>query len=316
MPHTTGIHHITAIGGPPQETLDFYTQGLGLRLVKTTVNFDDPGTYHLYFGDATGQPGTILTFFPWTHAVTGQTGAGMVRATAFSIPEASVSYWTDRLPSTGAQQVAEPVERFGAPVIRFRDPHGLPLELVATPDASEFDGWAGGPVPAEHAVRAFHHVTLAVDAIAPTADVLMEVLGYEHVAEEDGRRRLQTNGKRARTIDLVTSGMAAQLGKGTVHHIAFRAESEEQQAAWQAALRDRGVHVTGVKDRQYFKSIYFREPGGVLFEIATDTPGFLRDESEDALGTALKLPPWMEDQREAIEKKLSPIRRSSSGTTA
>lgn len=314
MPSTPGIHHITAISGLPQETLDFYAQGLGLRLVKTTVNFDDPGTYHLYFGDATGQPGTILTFFPWTHAAAGQTGASMVHATAFTIPNNSMGYWTERLSSLNARQVAAPIERFGAPVVRFRDPHGLPLELVATSEASQSDGWTDGPVPLEHTIRAFHGATLAVDSIGPTAEVLMDLLGYNRVAEEDGRHRLQADGKRARTIDLVTSGMATRLGKGTVHHIAFRARDEKEQAVWQAELRDRGFHVTEVKDRQYFKSIYFREPGGVLFEIATDAPGFLRDESEEALGMALKLPPWLEAQREGIDSRLPPLRRAPSGT--
>jgi len=314
MPTTTGIHHITAISGPPQETLDFYVQGLGLRLVKTTVNFDDPGTYHLYFGDTTGRPGTILTFFPWTHAVAGQTGAGMVQATAFAIPEASLDYWTDRLSSIEAQQVAEPIERFGAPVIRFRDPHGLPLELVATPHANPHGGWSDGPVPAEHAPRAFDGATLAVESIGPTADVLTGLLGYEFAAGDEGRHRFTADGDRARTIDLVTSQMATRLGAGTVHHIAFRAQDLDEQAVWQAALREHGFYVTDVKDRQYFQSIYFREPGGVLFEIATDAPGFLRDETEEALGTALKLPPWMDDQRAAIESKLPAIQRRSPGT--
>lgn len=312
MPTTTGLHHITAISGPPQETLDFYVGGLGLRLVKTTVNFDDPGTYHLYFGDATGQPGTILTFFPWPHATPGQTGAGMVQATAFAIPPASIDYWAERLAATGAQRVAGPVQRFGEPVIRFRDPHGLPLEVIGTSDVEALDGWGNGPVPAEHAMRGFHSATLALEATGPTADVLTGLLGFDAVGEDDGRHRFQGSGDQGQRIDLVTSGQSTRLGKGTVHHVAFRAQAEAEQAAWQAALRDRGFRVTDVKDRQYFKSIYFREPGGVLFEIATDGPGFLRDESETELGTDLKLPPWLEERRDTIEQKLPALERMPS----
>lgn len=312
MPTTTGIHHITAISGPPQETLDFYVGGLGLRLVKTTVNFDDPGTYHLYFGDATGQPGTILTFFPWAHAAPGQTGTGMVQATAFAVPAASIAYWMEQLTASGAQRVAEPVQRFGEPVIRFRDPHGLPLEVVGTSDAETQHGWTDGPVPAEHAIRGFHSATLALEAPGPTADVLADLLGLEFVKEDNGRHRFEGSGDCGHVIDLVTSGQSTRMGRGTVHHIAFRSKDEVEQAAWQEVLRDRGFRVTEVKDRQYFKSIYFREPGGVLFEIATDGPGFLRDESEAELGTTLKLPPWLEERRGAIEQKLPSIQRTPS----
>lgn len=315
MPTTTGIHHITAISGPPQETLDFYVDGLGLRLVKTTVNFDDPGTYHLYFGDATGQPGTILTFFPWTYATPGQTGAGMVQATAFAAPAASIDYWAERLPAVGAQRVAEPVQRFGEPVIRFRDPDGLPLDIVGTSRAETNAGWPGGPVPAAHALRGFHSATLGLESTGPTADVLTELLGFEVVGEEDGRRRFQGRGDRGHVIDLVLSGQSARLGTGTVHHIAFRARDDEEQARWHDALRDRGFRVTDVKDRQYFKSIYFREPGGVLFEVATDGPGFLRDESEAELGSTLQLPPWLEPRRDAIEQQLPSLRRTPPSRT-
>jgi glyoxalase family protein len=308
MATTTGIHHITAIGGPAQETLDFYTAGLGLRLVKTTVNFDDPSTYHLYFGDATGQPGTILTFFPWVRAVLGRLGAGMVHASAFAVPMSSIAYWMDRLWTSGAQEVEGPTRRFGESVIRFRDPHGLPLEIVGTTDARARDRWTGSPVPAAHAIRGFHGATLALDAISPTAGVLTDLLGLEANGEEGGRQRYQS-GASGQVIDLVTSNQAPRMGQGTVHHIAFRAVDEDEQAVWREELQKRGFRVTDVRDRQYFKSIYFREPGGVLFEIATDVPGFLRDESEAELGTTLTLPPWLEDQRETIERKLPPMRR-------
>ncbi len=302
-----GIHHITAIAGPAQENLDFYAEGLGLRLVKTTVNFDDPGTYHFYFGDAVGRPGSILTFFPWAHAAPGQTAAGTVSATAFAVPDGALAFWGERLEAIGARRVTEPVERFGVPVLRFRDPHGLPLELVATTEAGERGAWTTNAVGAPHAIRGFHSATLALRDVGPTAELLTDVFGFAAVGEEDGRYRFAGDGEWGHLVDLVASDRAARMGAGAVHHIAFRARDDEEQKAWQARLRARGFHVTEVKDRQYFKSIYFREPGGVLFEIATDAPGFLRDEAEEELGRELKLPPWLEVRRAEIERRLPPI---------
>ena len=302
---TDGIHHVTAISGDPQETVDFYAGVLGLRLVKKTVNFDDPSTYHLYLGDETGSPGTILTFFPFAVGHRGRVGRGQTSATAFAIPEGSKEYWVDRLDDLGVD-ADEPVERFGETVLPLRDGDGQPIELVEAD--SPIEPWADGPVPAEHAIRGFHGVTLLSARPGTTAGVL-ERLGYELVGEEDDRIRFRAAGDRAATVDVHDPGDAigGRQGAGTVHHVAFRAPDDDAQLAWRDRLIEAGLHVTGQKDRQYFRSIYFREPGGVLFEIATDGPGFRVDAAVDELGTALRLPPWLEDQREAIEAGLPPI---------
>jgi len=301
-----GLHHVTAIAGPPQHNVDFYAGVLGLRLVKRTVNFDDPGTYHLYFGDEVGRPGTAMTFFPWANAVRGRAGAGMTRATAFAVPPGSLDFWMGRL-ADRALDFGAPVERFGERVLPLADPDGLALELVER--EVPLPGWAGGPVPAAHALRGFDGVTLAVADPAPTATLLRDVLGYEPVGEEDGRQRLRTPaGDYAAVVDLVASQDLPRPGAGTVHHVAFRARDEAEQAAWQEAVRGAGLHVTEVRDRQYFRSIYFREPGGILFEIATDAPGFTLDEPVEALGEGLRLPPWLEGRRETIEARLVPLR--------
>lgn len=305
-----GIHHITAIAGPPQENIEFYTGFLGLRLVKKTVNFDDPYTYHLYYGDETGTPGTILTFFPWADAMQGKPGTGQAITISFSIPEDSVDYWIDRF----AEEVIDfetPFSRFGQQMIRFKDPDGLQLELVADPAAAEIAGWADGPVPAEHAVRGFHGVTLALDDYKPTAQLLLEVMGYEEtdVDEKERRHRYRSAGNGTGIfVDLLDNpDLLGRMGKGTIHHVAFRVKDKKEQLQWREKLISLGYHVTEVKDRQYFSSIYFREPGGVLFEIATDPPGFPKDEPVKALGTDLKLPPWLESRREMIEKRLPEI---------
>ena len=301
-----GIHHVTAIAGAAQRNLDFYADTLGLRLVKRTVNFDDPGTYHLYYGDVEGRPGSILTFFPWAGAVQGRAGAGMAQATAFAIPAEAMDYWTDRLAAHGVAAGA-PAERFGEAVIRFKDPDDLPLELVAHAGARGQKDWPGSPVPAEYALRSFHSVTLRTHRPDATARLLTDVFGYAAAGKDGVRRRLRApSGAPGSTIDLLPAedGAPGRASRGTVHHVAFRAESDEAQAAWRARVLDYGLQVTPVKDRQYFRSIYFREPGGVLFEIATDPPGFMLDEAAGALGTALKLPPWLEARRKQIEDQL------------
>jgi len=303
---THGIHHVTAVAGDPQSNVDFYTDVLGLRLVKQTVNFDDPTTYHLYYGDETGTPGTILTFFPFNYGRDGTPGAGQATATAFTIPdtEASLEYWTDRLRTHGLL-VEGPTTRFDETVIRFEDEDGQPLEFV-TGDSS-VEPWTGGPVPTAHAIRGFHSVTL--DSIQPdqTGDVL-ELLGYEQTGVDDGRVRYETQGETATVVDVLTqAGDNAILGSGTVHHVAFRAPDDETQAAWSDSLADLGIFVTEQKDRQYFRSTYFREPGGVLFEIATDEPGFATDEDVEALGSTLQLPPWLEDDRDSVTAQLEPL---------
>ncbi|WP_276255929.1 ring-cleaving dioxygenase [Halomontanus rarus] len=301
-PQTDGLHHVTAISSDPQANVDFYTDVLGVRLVKRTVNFDDPGTYHLYYGDETGSPGTILTFFPFEGARGGRVGRGQTSATTFVIPEASVDYWVDRLESMGVA-VDDPVERFDETVVPLRDHDGQPLELVA--GKSDVEPWTGGPVPAKHAIRGFHGVTL--DSLNPdaTGDVL-ETLGYERVGTAGERTRFRAAADRGAVVDLLDrpDGDRGQQGVGTVHHVAFRTADDETQAAWRDRLAEVGLRVTPQKDRQYFRSIYFREPGGILFEVATDGPGFDRDEPVATLGTDLKLPPWLEDDRDSLEERL------------
>ena len=295
-----GLHHVTAIAGPPRDNLAFYVGTLGLRLVKKTVNFDDPATYHLYYGDTEGRPGSILTFFPWTYASQGHTGTGMVAATTFEVPLGSIAEWADRLGKAGAN-VADRQERFGEEVLPFHDPDGLPLELAATSRASQQGGNEG------IGVRGFHSVTLDVAELDDTAQLLGDIFAFRVDDESDGRLRFRTDrSSRADVIDVLKGdgSTSGRPGVGTVHHIAFRVDSEQEQLEWRDRLDAAGYRVTPVQDRQYFKSIYFREPGGILFEIATDPPGFTLDESLDELGTMLKLPPWLEPRRVQIEAYL------------
>ncbi|WP_435360357.1 ring-cleaving dioxygenase [Haloarchaeobius sp. DFWS5] len=301
---THGIHHVTAIASDPQRNVEFYTSVLGLRLVKRTVNFDDPTTYHLYYGDERGSPGTALTFFPTEGARQGRVGKGQTNATAFAIPADSVDYWTERFDELGVDANV-PEERFGETVVPFRDHDGQPFELVATDEVGAgVEPWAEGPVPAEHAIRGFYGVTLHSLDTDVTASVL-ETLGYERVNEAPDRIRYRTDGDHATVVDLLTrDGERGVPGAGTVHHVAFRAVDDAEQADLATALDECGQHVTAQKDRQYFRSVYFREPGGILFEIATDGPGFDTDESLGELGSSLKLPPWLEGDRDRLEAEL------------
>jgi glyoxalase family protein len=300
------LHHITAIAADPAANLTFYRDVLGLRLIKRTVNFDDPGTYHLYYGDEGGTPGAILTFFPYVGAAKGRHGTGQAEEIAFAIPPASLGFWIDRL---GAKAVAfdQPQKRFGETVLAFRDPDGLLLELVTDEDAASLPGFAVGDVPAEHAIRGFRGITLWLEDIAPTAGVLTEVLGYEAGPVEGGRHRfVHPASGLGRIVDLrAAEGFwRGAQGAGTIHHIAFRASDDAAQAGATAALRPMGLGVTPQQDRNYFRSTYFREPGGVLFEIATDDPGFAIDEPLDRLGEALMLPARYERHRAEIEAVL------------
>ncbi len=302
MRRTTGIHHVTSVAGAAQGNVDFYTGGLGLRLVKRTVNFDDPGTWHLYYGDRSGSPGTLITFFPWQGIPVGRPGVGETAATAYAVPLRSLENWADSL---GVEQ--EPTERFGDPVLSLRDTDGSSIEIVGEDPSSGEDL---SPA-AEAAIRGFHSVTLAVAQPEPTARILSGILGYESIGEENGRLRFAVPGPGpGRIVDLVRpeDSVPARLGSGSVHHVAFRARDDDEQAEFRGALQDAGIDVTPVRDRQYFRSIYFREPGGVLFEIATDPPGMLIDESLETLGTELRLPPWYESARERIEAALPPIK--------
>jgi glyoxalase family protein len=309
-PSITGLHHVTAIASDPQRTLDFYVGLLGLRFVKRTVNFDDPTSYHFYFGDARGTPGTILTFFAWPGARRGIRGTGQVEATAFAIPRDSIGYWLERFKQHHV--TAEKTSlRFGEEVIQFIDPDGLLIELIASSSRVRVEPWPDTPVPAEHALHGFHSVSAALEGYEKTARLLTDSFGYRLIEESGNRFRFASPDDLApgRIVDLLClpdTGMG-RVAAGSVHHIAFRAKDEDEQLRWRKHLVDLGYNVTPVIDRTYFHSIYFREPGGVLFEIATEPPGFTLDEKLEELGKHLRLPPWMESAHSEIEKILPPI---------
>jgi glyoxalase family protein len=308
-----GLHHVTAIASNPQRNLDFYVGLLGLRFVKRTVNFDDPGTYHFYFGDNRGTPGTILTFFPWPGARRGIRGTGQVEATAFSIPQNSIGFWLERLKQQHVTAERTPA-RFGEEVIRLLDPDGLLIELIASSSLPQIEQWPDSPIPAEHALHGFHSVSAALEGYEKTARLLRESFGYRLVDESGNRFRFVSadNAAPGRIVDLLCLPDTAmgRVAAGSVHHIAFRAKDEAEQLQWREHFVDLGYNVTPVIDRIYFHSIYFREPGGVLFEIATEPPGFTLDETLQELGTHLRLPPWMESARSQIENILPRIQVS------
>jgi len=306
-----GLHHVTAIASDPQRNLDFYIGLLGLRFVKRTVNFDDPGTYHFYFGDARGTPGTILTFFSWPGARRGHRGVGQIEATAFAISPDSVGYWLDRFKEQ--HLTAEKTSaRFGQEVIRFTDPDGLLLELVTSDSIARVESWADSTVPAEHSLRGFHSVSAALEGYERTAQLLITSFGYRLVKESGNRFRFvaPSESGAGRIVDLLCmpDSRAGHVAAGSVHHIAFRAKDDDEQLQWREHLVGLGYNVTPVIDRTYFHSIYFREPGGILFEIATEPPGFTLDEPIEELGSKLRLPPWMEAARPQIEQVLPPIK--------
>ncbi|MGP0076669.1 MAG: ring-cleaving dioxygenase [Bryobacteraceae bacterium] len=314
MKSILGIHHITAIAGDPQENIDFYTGVLGLRLVKVTVNFDDPEAYHLYYGDGHGRPGTILTFFAWPGARRGRQGNGQVTAASFGVPEGSLDFWNERLATNGlASERLQ--ERFGEPVLSFTDPDGLRLELVGTSGIDAAHAWEGSSVPPQFAIRGFRGATLSETGYERTAALLTETMGFRLLGQEQNRFRYEPGGSHAgnpgRTLDLVCAPTALEgrIAVGTVHHIAFRTPDDAQQGEWLGEIGRLGYNVSPVMDRIYFHSIYYREPGGILFEIATDSPGFAVDEPVEKLGEALQLPPWLEPLRPKIEIALSPIER-------
>jgi glyoxalase family protein len=309
MPGIQGLHHVTAIAGEPQPNIDFYTGVLGLRLVKVTVNFDDPTTYHLYYGDGQGHPGTILTFFPWPGAYRGRIGTGQLTVTSFAVPEKALPYWRERF-GTGGVEFDQAQSDFGEEMLLLRDPDGLQLELVTASDAEPDRVWERGPVPPEHAIRGFHHVTLSENGYERTASLLTKTLGFRQVAKARNRFRYAVGSGRPGTMVEVVCAPEARSGRvavGTVHHVAWRTPTDAEQVEWRDTLMQLAYNVTPVMDRQYFHSIYFREPGGVLFEIATDPPGFATDETVERLGTSLKLPPWLEKARPELERRLPPI---------
>lgn len=307
-----GLHHITVMASDPQTNINFYTQVLGQRLIKRTVNFDDPATYHFYYGDEVGTPGAVLTFFPFRNMKRGRAGNGEAAATTYSILQASLGYWQKRLEAKGLAVTVS--ERFGDTVLAFSDPDGMTVELITNADAPELPYWANGPVPREHALRGFHSTTLWLTETEATASVLVNHLGYSkeksEVDAEGERTRYRATENTAAYVDLVkrTNLFPGQFGAGSIHHIAFRTRDDAEQADYLSHLRLQGLNVTPVQDRQYFHSIYFREPGGVLFEIATDAPGFLYDEDVSELGKSLKLPDWYEKSRAQIEARVPQVK--------
>jgi glyoxalase family protein len=301
-----GLHHLTAIASDPQRNFDFYAKVLGLRFIKKTVNFDDPGTYHFYFGDEVGSAGTILTFFPWPHITRGRRGPGQTTAISYSVPAGSLDFWMQRFDQHQVSYT-QPSERFGEQYLSFLDPDGLQLELIVskTPDART--PWTTPEVSADVATRGFHCVTLTLASVQATAAILTEVFGYQLVAQDGNRYRYATDAvASANLIDLVEVGGAAPsiTAGGTVHHVAFRVKDDATLMQFRARVAARGLNITPQIDRQYFHSLYFREPGGVLFEIATDNPGFMVDEPLAELGTHLLLPPQYEARRWQIEERL------------
>lgn len=303
----SGIHHITAISGHPQQNVDFYSGILGLRLVKKTINFDSPDVYHFYFGDALGRPGTVFTTFPFVGARKGSKGVGELTYTAFSVGIDSLAFWEQRLKRFGIP-VSNRLTRFGVALIRFEDHDGMGIELVAN-DADDREGWTYGTVPLEHAIKGFYGATLVLRSKELTEKLLLEQMNYRYLGQEGDRYRYGIAGKPGDIVDILVNptGQRGMQSAGTVHHLAFRTATAETQLEMQQLLLQKGYGVTEVRDRTYFTSIYFREPGGVLFEIATDTPGFAIDEEEAHLGKLLKLPDWAEPKRKSIEAGLVPI---------
>jgi glyoxalase family protein len=301
-----GIHHITAIAGPAQRNYDFYTKMLGLRFVKKTVNFDDPGTYHFYYGDENGTPGTILTFFPWTNVRRGTAGTGMATEIGYSVPAGSLVFWTKRFSANNVKQ-DEVIERFGETVLPFEDPDGLKLKLIVPGKEDARKPWETNDIKAGVATRGFHSVALTLRSVTPTAEVLTDIFGYRLLKQEGNLYRFATDAiDTANIVDIIEdpNGKPGVVAGGTNHHVAFRVKDEEVQMATREKVLEKGLNITPQIDRNYFFSLYFREPGGVLFEIATDNPGFDVDEPVNELGTHLKLPSQYEPQRSQIENIL------------
>lgn len=302
-----GIHHVTAMADDPQKNVDFYTGVLGLRLVKKTINFDAPDVYHFYYGDEAGSPGSILTFFPFSGITRGRKGKGQMTVTGFSIPQNSISYWLTRLAHLGITY-EEAQDRFNETYIYLEDPDGLGLELVAN-DQDKRNGFTYGHIPLEHSIRGFYHATLSLEGYERTGGLLTKSMEHRLVEEKGNRFRYSAGNGPGSYIDLLCEpdSLRGLSGGGTVHHIAFSTDTDENQKQMQEKLRRAGRDVTPVLDRQYFHSVYFREPGGILFEIATNQPGFAIDEEPAHLGETIKLPSWYEPKRAVIEKGLTQV---------
>jgi glyoxalase family protein len=302
----TGIHHVTAMVTDANRNLKTYTSDLGLRLVKVTVNYDAPDVYHFYMGTGGGEPGSVITFFPFDEMQQGSLGTGQLTYTAYSVPKQSLSWWEDRLGKLG--YVLEPVfTRFGDDVLRFHDHDGLGIELVATSEDSR-RSWEGNGISADYAIRGFSSVLLDSRNSGSTRDILEQLMEYRVVGSEGGITRLEAGeGGHGTYVDIIGSDQRGRPGSGTVHHVAFRTPDDDTQALFLNKLSEMTGYRTDVKDRQYFHSIYFREAGGILFEVATDVPGFMTDESYDNLGKRICLPAWLDQNRESIIGSLSKI---------
>jgi len=304
-----GVHHVTCITADVQRNVDFYVSVLGLRFIKKTVNFDVPDTYHLYYADWIGTPGTAMTFFGWPHLPWRAQGAGQIREVSFAIPPAALDFWSARLRELGVEADRSP--RFGTEVITFSDPDQMKLELVAeAPTDGRWQPWPDGPVEPDNQIRGFHSVTLLENELVPTARFLEQTMGFRASGEDAGRFRFQTGeGGAGATVNVVHDPEAprGQEAVGTVHHVAWRARDDAHEVEWRQHIIDAGGQITPVIDRKYFHSIYFREPGGVLFEIATDGPGFTVDETPEELGSGLQLPPQYEDRRDNLNFNLPPL---------
>ena len=308
MRGVNGLHHITAIAGPAQENLDFYAGVLGMRLVKKSVNQDDPGTYHLFYADAEGSPGSDLTFFPWSHAAPPRAGHGLAMEVGLEVPPGSLGYWADRLRRYGTA-IGSPETRFGESVLAFTDPHGLNVALVEAGRPRRFTPWSESPVPAERQIRGLYGAQVWEREAAGTTEFLTSILGFQQIATEHGWTRFGCAGGPG-VIDVRDAPEARRgaWGVGAVHHLAWRVDDDDHQLEVRTRVDGAGVHPTPVIDRFWFKSVYFKEPGGVLFELATDGPGFAVDEDAAHLGESLVLPPWLEAHRAAIEETLPPLR--------
>jgi glyoxalase family protein len=305
----TGIHHVTALADDAQKNVDFYAGILGLRMVKKTINFDAPDVYHLYYGNETGAPGTIMTFFPYGGLMKGRHGKGQMTVTSFSVPDTSLDYWLTRLKKFTIKHT-EPQQRFDSELfIYFEDVHGLGLELVFTKTDTR-PGFSYGQIPLQHAVKGFYGVVLSEEGYERTAALLLEGMDHKLVAEKGNRFRYSASGVPGDFVDVLCTpdAMRGLGGSGTIHHLAFATPDDTTQLEAREKLLSKGFNVTPVLDRQYFHSIYFREPGGILFEVATNPPGFALDEHPSHLGEALKLPPWIEPSRKEIEEGLQPIK--------
>lgn len=301
-----GLHHITAIAGNAKQNLNFYTKVLGQRFVKKTVNFDDPGTYHFYFGDEKGMPGTVLTFFPWAGVRRGTNGAGMATGIGYSVPSESLEFWKDRFKRFNVKQ-EEIGERFGEKYLHFQDPDGLQIDFIAPVNEDKRKPWETNEIEAINATKGFHSVTLTLNKVDPTAEVLTDILGYKLLKQEGNRYRFITDAvDNASIVDIIEApGLGAGINSaGTNHHVAFRVKDDNILMDYREKVLSKGLNITPKIDRDYFYSLYFREPGGVLFELATENPGFDKDEHLDELGTHLKLPRQYESARTEIEKVL------------